>query len=508
MIEIDRLRAIYGRDDPRLVERFDAALQILVDSELVRALGPADDTAHRYVCIEHLAAPVTLDGGAPPSELARRWADSIARSLHATTTTETGTVGTGVVVYRREADALIDMIRRTAVVDVGRVWAWHRIGLLAPWRSAPTTDDVVRALQRAPEHIPTVIGAVADEAGTLLPPAAWVVIARSVESVLPPMPTAAVPPGPARPASTDADIHEPSAQARALIAPMPWRTVGPADRRRLARLVVCCITPHDVTRRDRVDQIARWGLHATTLRPSTTRDDEVPTGRDHETDRSDADHVATDWDEPAIDLVSPTAHPDSHAADETGGADPTIETSAEGPAPVATRFGGVLFLVHILRDLGAAPSHRPPSDEASLVAVPAAVTWPMRLVIARVVHDLTGVALDDPAVMAMSGITVDDLAEIDDTASPADATTADYIAELTAAGARELHERLERAGFDTEADALEAIWQRDAALSVEPGWISAEFGLDQVDVTVRTAGLDVDPGFVWWLGAVMEFRYV
>ena len=29
-----------------------------------------------------------------------------------------------------------------------------------------------------------------------------------------------------------------------------------------------------------------------------------------------------------------------------------------------------------------------------------------------------------------------------------------------------------------------------------------------VDIDVRIAGLDIDPGFVWWLGAVVGFRYV
>jgi hypothetical protein len=29
-----------------------------------------------------------------------------------------------------------------------------------------------------------------------------------------------------------------------------------------------------------------------------------------------------------------------------------------------------------------------------------------------------------------------------------------------------------------------------------------------VDTGVRLAGLDLDPGFVWWLGAVVRFRYV
>ena len=36
----------------------------------------------------------------------------------------------------------------------------------------------------------------------------------------------------------------------------------------------------------------------------------------------------------------------------------------------------------------------------------------------------------------------------------------------------------------------------------------ARFDMAEVDVDVRIAGLDVDPGWVPWLGAVVRFCYV
>jgi hypothetical protein len=42
---------------------------------------------------------------------------------------------------------------------------------------------------------------------------------------------------------------------------------------------------------------------------------------------------------------------------------------------------------------------------------------------------------------------------------------------------------------------------------VWPGWVEVYLPLDGVDVAVRRAGLDVDPGWVPWLGTVVMFRY-
>jgi hypothetical protein len=41
----------------------------------------------------------------------------------------------------------------------------------------------------------------------------------------------------------------------------------------------------------------------------------------------------------------------------------------------------------------------------------------------------------------------------------------------------------------------------------EPGWIELRFSLDEVSTEIRRAGLDLDPGYVPWLGVVMRFIY-
>lgn len=51
------------------------------------------------------------------------------------------------------------------------------------------------------------------------------------------------------------------------------------------------------------------------------------------------------------------------------------------------------------------------------------------------------------------------------------------------------------------------IAARPGALSMWPGWVEVHLPLDGVDVAVRRAGLDVDPGWMPWLGTVVMFRY-
>jgi hypothetical protein len=76
--------------------------------------------------------------------------------------------------------------------------------------------------------------------------------------------------------------------------------------------------------------------------------------------------------------------------------------------------------------------------------------------------------------------------------------------------ARATARRLGEPDEGSDADPLELVTQiaaRPGALSVWPGWVEVHLPLDGVDVAVRRAGLDVDPGWVPWLGIVVMFRY-
>ena len=50
--------------------------------------------------------------------------------------------------------------------------------------------------------------------------------------------------------------------------------------------------------------------------------------------------------------------------------------------------------------------------------------------------------------------------------------------------------------------------RRPGSVLARPGWIEVRLPAEQVDLQVRRAGLDLDPGWVPWLGAVVRYRYV
>ena len=51
------------------------------------------------------------------------------------------------------------------------------------------------------------------------------------------------------------------------------------------------------------------------------------------------------------------------------------------------------------------------------------------------------------------------------------------------------------------------VRRRVAEIVVDPGWIEVRLQLEEVDVDLRRAGLDLDPGWLPWLGAVVRFVY-
>ena len=54
---------------------------------------------------------------------------------------------------------------------------------------------------------------------------------------------------------------------------------------------------------------------------------------------------------------------------------------------------------------------------------------------------------------------------------------------------------------------MRALAARRGTVLFAPAWIEIVLALDEVDVDVRVAGLDLDPGWVPWLGCVLRYRY-
>jgi hypothetical protein len=60
---------------------------------------------------------------------------------------------------------------------------------------------------------------------------------------------------------------------------------------------------------------------------------------------------------------------------------------------------------------------------------------------------------------------------------------------------------------DLPTPRVTTVCQRPGRLRFEPGWIELHLSIDHVDTRIRRLGLDVDPGYLPWLGCVVRICY-
>jgi hypothetical protein len=174
---------------------------------------------------------------------------------------------------------------------------------------------------------------------------------------------------------------------------------------------------------------------------------------------------------------------------------PRLDSPVE-PAPAAglgTPWGGLAYL---LATAAAAEIPDAAFADTELGAMPG--PW----ILFHLGQLLVTAADDDPAVRALGGLQPRG-------PRPRPVPTPTQRIRLTMHADRWARVTTERLG-DTGA-APRAVVRRLAAragtVDAVPGWIEIGLRLADVDLAVRRAGLDLDPGFVPWLGAVVVIRY-
>jgi hypothetical protein len=160
-----------------------------------------------------------------------------------------------------------------------------------------------------------------------------------------------------------------------------------------------------------------------------------------------------------------------------------------------TLAGGVLFLLHLVRDAELVECIL---DDSALRA--RGLAWSLhQLAIA-----LADVEASDVAVLAFCGCRPGD----DPPSSDEEPATAEELEAIHAYRAVVVDMLVERlAASDPHERVLASVVRRHAEIVADPGWIEARFSLDEVLVPVRRAGLDLDPNWLPWLGAVVRFVY-
>jgi hypothetical protein len=163
-----------------------------------------------------------------------------------------------------------------------------------------------------------------------------------------------------------------------------------------------------------------------------------------------------------------------------------------------TRFGGLLFLLGLMEAL------RLPEE---MFADPALRARTFRWMLHRVALALAPDAeAGDAAVLAVAGLLPDDAPPSEGEDEPRDAES-EAVAGYAARVAEELKERLRDWQEEPAASLLRFVCRRRAEIVADPGWFEVRLSLDEVTTEIRRAGLDLDPGYLRWLGAVVKFVY-
>ena len=533
---------------PRGAEQRIARLAGAVTRDgLTAALATADIPAGIW-CVRRLDVRVGLDLEDEDAVLGGAWADAVVAGL-------LGALAGGdpdVVHYTGAEQALVDLIASAAVGRVDRAWAWNRAGVRAEGDPDPGSAPgaaIVTAVQRhhrqAPDRcLPVLLAAmrrvglpalhrVLGGAGPRAPAGGWSAVAA--------LQTPADVPGPAGPGErpdTASRDHLPDGGAgpqRRLARELFDRSAFAAavakarlrpdelDAQAWAALVTAESDRSAFGRPDAVDvlraltallagrthQNTARGSVATPTGDAAPMGDDVPSGAAVSTTEArhdDVDAAPRDAATGAPDVAAPgdAAPGDGHpSANAPVAAVPTADGDADraGDDPDAvsrsrTRWAGLTFLLALTPAVGV--PHR-------VFADPDLAARSLPWVLQAVALTLLPLAGDDPALAAFAGL---DPAEPSawDAGPPATAVeraAVDRLAERwSAATARALDRP------PTEAAAtVRAVAARHGTVAYSPGWIEVGLALDEVDVDVRMAGLDLDPGWVPWLGCVLRYRY-
>jgi hypothetical protein len=162
----------------------------------------------------------------------------------------------------------------------------------------------------------------------------------------------------------------------------------------------------------------------------------------------------------------------------------------------STAFGGLLFLLKIVELLGL------PNE---IVRHPALSQRPMRWVLYQLALVLIDADVSDPALLAFCGLEPGTTLPWDDETPVTDLEHA-LLLRWRAAMVELLRSRLERNGV-SDARLLDEVCRRRARIVADPGWIEVIYSLNDVSTEYRRAALDLDPGYLPWLGIVVTFTY-
>lgn len=461
-----RYRLPLSADDAR--HRLDSIFAAVLDGRLELALDRAGIAPHEEICVRSASSRFRPRLSQPDDSIATQWSLSLAEAIQQAAS---GSPDASVVRYSSRMHAMADMAAGVLRGNYARAWAWRQLGF---WRRGERTSEreavqeLTRALTREPRAAVSVLAAMvrlglgaalcarlqADEWAALAGAASQA--AGAPAGLAEDRTTRSLPTADPAPDLGGWSLPRRSVLA-ALAAGIAWDAL-PA----LAVLVLFETDPA-LVRRGRPFLEALLGRIRRELRLLRT----LPT---EERERRI---------EPAVESAA-------------------TEPADTQPPPVRiedrTSYGGLLFLLGVIDSLDLAPG-------LAEAVYPRPLSWGLHLLALTLVDARP----DDPAALAFAGLPPDA-----DPPSPAEAPPSDHelqtIHSCAEAILAEVQSRLEHLDLAPEL-LLRFVTGRSAWIAADPGWIEVHFSLEDVSTDLRRAALDLDPGYLPWLGAVVRFVY-
>ncbi|HWC41951.1 MAG TPA: hypothetical protein VHK02_08180 [Actinomycetota bacterium] len=515
-----------GPDEPldaagagRWLDRLQAGL---ATTGLARAMATANLPPGRWY-LRRVDLPVRLEVGRPEIALVTDWAEQLVAAVRRTTLAG----GPHVVHYQDDEAAIGDLVRGVVGGDHRRAWAWAAAGVVRggdPDLVARPRDALLAVAARHPgPALVAVLEVLRGPGGLaaldrLLGPAGWARLAGLVAGAAPVASVATPPAGapvPASPAGPGRDAGNPavatlaewivgaSAVARQ-VQRSPLRP-GPAVLAALALLVVADADPGSLHRTvaPLVAEVAARLAPIPSAAPgafvppaaaapevaAAGRADPAAPGHTGSAGRQAGGPGAQD---PPAAAASPAGSP---------APDQDAEDRAEAETGWPTGWAGLAFLLAVAGDAGL---------PAAALEEPPLAGRPLRWVLWMLAGQVVPVAGDDPARLLLAGLTPDRADAVLREPRP-DEDEAVALAGLAAVWAAAAAARLTAAGAEPAGDPDRSVVltmaRRPGVVRGGLGWLEVELPLSHVELSIRCAGLDLDPGWVPWLGTVVRYRY-
>jgi hypothetical protein len=504
-LTIDTLVARYHLPPSALAarERLDRAMAPAFEEALPVALARRGiDPEDGEICLREVRIPLRVRLSAGDGALVLGWSEAAAEAVAAA-------LATGgderAVRFASRRQALADFAAAIARGDLRRVWAWAQLGLCRPEAersAAAAADDLAAALAGEPAAIVPVLAEVARH-GLLaaltgrIPSGYWTELAARALAVA--GGAAAIPTldgVPAAPPEDTAETHVENASrvvralARSALAAaaraVPAVQGEPALRAAFAALALIEADPGLLRRPLAAAVVA---AAAALLAPAGAPP--MPPG------------PATASNAAFREGPAPRREPEpSDLRPGKRGEDGPQAEPAEPPGSLTrvsgwTDWGGLLFLLSPAGELGI-----PEELAASALLAGRPSRWSLH----RLALALAPVAEDDPAALAFAGLP-SSAPPPSAGEPPAAPEETELFAKLAARVVAEVASRLGERELAAAA-LVGRVCRRRAEILADPGWLEVRLSLADVSTELRRARLDLDPGYLPFLGAVVRFVYV